>query len=63
MLRAAGFPDAFPEPTIDAMADAGVERAVSRMMARHEPYPMFVMDRWYDVLLMNRVRAESSARV
>ena len=54
VLRAAGFTDAFPEPAIDAMAEAGVESAISRMMAQHEPYPMLVIDRWYDVRLMNR---------
>lgn len=53
MLREAGFPSAFEEPSLDAMADPGIERVLSSMMRHHEPYPMLVMDRGYNVLRMN----------
>lgn len=54
MLRAAGFDPAFEEPPLDALRDPAIERALDRMMAQHEPYPMVLMDRCYDVLRMNQ---------
>jgi hypothetical protein len=54
MLRAAGFPEAFDEPSFDSGISPAVARAIERMLKAHEPYPMTVMDRRYDVLRMNR---------
>ncbi|MCB9525115.1 MAG: helix-turn-helix transcriptional regulator [Myxococcales bacterium] len=57
LLRAAGFEAHFPEPPLDALADPAVERAVERMLRQQMPYPMFVMNRAYDVLRMNPAAA------
>ena len=52
MLREAGFPPAFSEPDINEL-DPGVEHAIGVMMQKHEPYPMLIIDRCYNVLRMN----------
>ncbi len=54
LLRAAGFAGEFSEPGVDAELSAGVARALERMLAQHEPFPMTLLDRHYDVLRMNR---------
>lgn len=51
LLEAAGFPAAFSAPR-EGMAV--VERALERMLAHQEPYPMAVVDRRYDVVRVNR---------
>lgn len=53
MLRAAGFQEAFPEPSIEGGLPPGVAQAIDRMLAQHEPFPMMVVDRRYDVLRTN----------
>jgi hypothetical protein len=56
MLHAAGFEDAFPEPDLTAGVGlpAVVHLAIERMLAQHEPYPMVIMNRHYDVQRTNR---------
>jgi transcriptional regulator with XRE-family HTH domain len=53
MLRAAGFPEAFAEPSLDDGMPGAVTGAIDRMMAQHEPFPMTVLDRTYNVLRTN----------
>jgi transcriptional regulator with XRE-family HTH domain len=53
MLRAAGFQEKFPEPSIEGGLPPGVTQAIERMLAQHEPFPMMVVDRRYDVLRTN----------
>lgn len=51
LLRAANLDPVFAE---SASALTGpIEQAVTRMLAKHEPYPMLVMNRRYDVLRAN----------
>jgi len=57
MLRAAGFEPLYEEPKLDALEDKGVARALEMMMRRHNPYPMVVMDRCYEILRLNRAAA------
>jgi transcriptional regulator with XRE-family HTH domain len=52
MLQAAGFAPEFPEPGLDELP-ASVALAVERMLAQHEPYPLTVLSRSYDVLRAN----------
>lgn len=54
MLRAAGHEPAFPEPALESEIDAPVRSAIERMLRQHEPYPMVVMNRRYDILQANR---------
>jgi len=53
MLRAAGHADEYPEPALAAGLPAGVAQAIERMLAQHEPYPMIVLDRRYDIVRTN----------
>jgi hypothetical protein len=53
LLESAGFAPAFDEPTLDRGMPAPIERAVDRMLARHEPFPVWVLSRTYDVLRSN----------
>jgi transcriptional regulator with XRE-family HTH domain len=53
LLRAAGFPEEFAEPSVRGGLPASIEQALARMFAAHEPFPMVAVDRRYDVLRMN----------
>ena len=53
MLRAAGLPEAFPDPGPEAPFPPAIERAIDRMMAQHEPFPLVVFDRKYDIVRLN----------
>ena len=57
LLVAAGMPPEHAEPPSGAPLAASVERAVERMLRQHEPYPMFVLNRHYDVLRANAAGA------
>jgi transcriptional regulator with XRE-family HTH domain len=62
LLRAAGFADEFPEPGMTDGLPASVAHAIDRMLAQHEPFPMAVLDRCYDVLRLNGGAARLLAR-
>jgi transcriptional regulator with XRE-family HTH domain len=53
MLRAAGFAAEFAELGIDGGLPPGIARAIDRMFAQHEPFPITLLDRRYDVLRTN----------
>jgi transcriptional regulator with XRE-family HTH domain len=53
MFRAAGLEEVFPDPAPDAPFPPAVERAIERMMAQHEPFPLVVFDRKYDIVRLN----------
>lgn len=52
LLVAAGHPAHYPESAVGSL-DPMVEAAVARMLAVHEPLPMLVFNRYYDVLRTN----------
>jgi transcriptional regulator with XRE-family HTH domain len=54
MLRAAALPDEFPEPGLEGGLPPSITQAIERMLAQHEPYPMTVLDRRYQVLRANQ---------
>ena len=54
MLRAAGFPSYFDEPTVDELLSGPLGDVVQTMLDHHEPFPMMVVDRLYNVLRTNR---------
>lgn len=54
LLVEAGFAPIFAESDLKALADPKIDRALKLMMEQHEPYPMMVMDRSYNLLQMNR---------
>jgi transcriptional regulator with XRE-family HTH domain len=53
MLRAAGWPPEFAEPSVLTGLPPFVAQAIERMMRVHEPFPMTLMDRKFDVLRAN----------
>jgi transcriptional regulator with XRE-family HTH domain len=54
LLDAAGFTPAFPEPSfLEGLSDA-VALTLRRMQEQHDPYPLVVVNRCYDVLAANR---------
>ena len=53
MLREAGFSPAFEEPDMDAL-DPNIEHAIQVMLRQHDPFPMMIVNRSYDVLRMNK---------
>ena len=54
LLGAAGFASAFPERALNAEELAPFRAIVERMLRQHEPYPAFAMDRWWDIVAVNR---------
>lgn len=54
LLRHAGFGPAYPERSLDAAELAPYRDIVRRMLCQHEPFPAFVIDRWWEVLETNR---------
>ncbi|MFO0633465.1 MAG: helix-turn-helix transcriptional regulator [Nannocystaceae bacterium] len=52
LLVAAGFAEAFTERDPHGI-DPTVRRALDRMMAHHEPFPLVVLDHHYDLVLAN----------
>ena len=53
LLLAAGYAPMYAEPAWDAAEMRVVHRALQRMLAQHEPYPALVMDRHWNVLMVN----------
>jgi transcriptional regulator with XRE-family HTH domain len=53
MLEAADFPTEFAEPQVSGGLPVPIEQAITRMLLRHEPFPMVIIDRGYDVLRTN----------
>jgi transcriptional regulator with XRE-family HTH domain len=53
LLHAVGLSPAFPESAADAPLAPAIERALERMLAHQEPFPMVIMSHRYDVLRMN----------
>ena len=54
LLVAAGYAPEFPETTLEAPELAQVRRAIDFILEHQEPYPAFVLNRRWDVLLANR---------
>ncbi len=54
MLVAADFEPQFDEPDPATGLSGPIAQALERMMAQHEPFPLAVMNKRYDVLRTNR---------
>jgi transcriptional regulator with XRE-family HTH domain len=59
LLSSAGYAALYPERSLDVLEMAGVRDALSRLVGHHEPYPAFVVDREWRVVLSN----DSAARL
>jgi len=53
MLRAADFAHAFEEPSFEGGLPAPLAQAIDRMAEQHEPFPLAVMTRHFDLLRAN----------
>jgi transcriptional regulator with XRE-family HTH domain len=63
LLGAAGYPEMFPEPPVDEGLAGPVGVVLDRMLAQHEPFPMVVLNRHYDLLRANRGASALLARL
>jgi transcriptional regulator with XRE-family HTH domain len=54
LLAAGGYAREYPERGLDAPEMAEVRRAIDLLVQHHEPYPAFVMNRRWDVLLASQ---------
>lgn len=69
MLVAAGHEPRFDEPDVGGGLPTAIDQALEQMMAQHEPFPLVVMNKRYDVLrtnhgakrLLGRVLADPTA--
>lgn len=57
LLVAAGYAPMHPESTLAVPELARVRHAIELMLAQQEPYPAFVLNRHWDVLMANRAAA------
>jgi transcriptional regulator with XRE-family HTH domain len=53
LLSSAGYAALYPERSLDILEMASVRDALSRVVGHHEPYPAFVVDREWRVVLSN----------
>ena len=53
LLLAAGYAPVYPETSLSAAALAPVRTALERLVALQDPYPAFLLDRRWDILLAN----------
>lgn len=53
LLLAGGYAPAFGERPLDSAEMAPVRDALERLLAAHEPYPAIVVDRRWEIVLMN----------
>lgn len=54
LLEMAGLAPAYPEGGLDTDDLAPFQRAIDRLLASHDPYPGFVVDRHWNMVQMNR---------
>jgi transcriptional regulator with XRE-family HTH domain len=54
LLAAAGYAREYPERGLDTPEMVEVRRAIDLMIGHHEPYPAFVMNRRWDVMLASQ---------
>ncbi len=53
LLLAAGFAPAYPETGLDEPAMDDVRHVLELLLAAHDPFPAFVVDRGWDAVMMN----------
>jgi transcriptional regulator with XRE-family HTH domain len=52
LLRDAGYPSRFPEPALN-QTNPAIQFAIDRMLEKHAPYPMTVLNSNYDIVRSN----------
>jgi transcriptional regulator with XRE-family HTH domain len=54
LLMAAGYAPHYPETTLATPGLEQMRRAIELILAKQEPYPAFVVNRYWDVLMINQ---------
>jgi transcriptional regulator with XRE-family HTH domain len=57
LLKAAGYASMYPESELGAPELAQVRHAIEAILEHQEPYPAFVLDRRWNILMANRAAA------
>lgn len=57
LLRAAGYAPTYPETPLGTPELAPVQRAIQLILGQQEPFPAFLLNRYWDVLKTNRAAA------
>ncbi|HJU40413.1 MAG TPA: helix-turn-helix domain-containing protein, partial [Tahibacter sp.] len=63
LLVAAGYAPKYPESALATPQLAQVRRAIEFILAQQEPYPAFLLNRHWDVLMANRAAQRVNAYV
>ncbi|RDZ27790.1 helix-turn-helix domain-containing protein [Lysobacter silvisoli] len=63
LLVAAGYAPQYPETALDTPELSQVRRAIEFILAQQEPYPAFVLNRRWDILMANAAAARVNAYV
>lgn len=63
LLLAAGYAAAYPQRALDAPGMEPLKQALQRMLRHHKPYPAIVVNRRWDLVLMNGTVARLFALV
>ncbi len=58
LLVSAGYAALYPERSLDACEMAGVREALTHIIRHHDPYPAFVVDRKWRVIMSNDSAAQ-----
>jgi transcriptional regulator with XRE-family HTH domain len=62
LLGTAGFAAFFPERPLGAVELKGATQALQRMLAHHDPYPAYVLDRAWSIVMSNAAAERLIAR-
>ncbi|GGA23944.1 transcriptional regulator [Dyella nitratireducens] len=57
LLMAAGYAPKFPETSLSTPAMTQIRRAIELMLEQQEPYPAFLLNRHWDILMANHAAA------
>jgi transcriptional regulator with XRE-family HTH domain len=57
LLMAAGYAPRYPESSLSTPSMSQVRRAIELMLGQQEPYPAFLLNRHWDILMANRAAA------
>lgn len=57
LLMAAGYAPKYPETSLNTPGMAQIRRAIELMLAQQEPYPAFLLNRHWDILMANPAAA------
>ncbi|HUR39975.1 MAG TPA: helix-turn-helix domain-containing protein [Verrucomicrobiae bacterium] len=63
LLLAAGFAAAYPQRELDSVDMVPLKQALQRMLRHHKPYPAIVVNRRWDLVLMNGTVARMFALI